>query len=91
MILLETNARARYVVLLTKRILQSIHHITPKLEKMTNYITAKNDRIRRRKAGFLTAVITLSLLAYAAYSFGAFDAYFAPDAAEMITTTVARV
>lgn len=58
---------------------------------MTNYITAKNDRIRRRKAGFLTAVITLSLLAYAAYSFGAFDAFFAPDSVDVIATTVASV
>jgi len=46
---------------------------------MTNHITAKNDRIRRRKAGFLTAVITLTLLAFAAYTFGAFDAFLAPE------------
>ncbi len=58
---------------------------------MTNHITAKNDRIRRRKAGFLTAVITLTLLAFAAYTFGAFDAFLAPEPAEVVATTVASV
>jgi len=57
---------------------------------MTNYITAKNDRRRRRTAGFVTAVITLSLLAFAAYTFGAFDAFLAPEPAEVINTAVAN-
>jgi hypothetical protein len=56
---------------------------------MTNYITAKNDRRRRRTAGFLTAVITLTLLACAAYTFGAFDALLTPEPAEVIATTIA--
>lgn len=56
---------------------------------MTNYITAKNDLIRRRKAGFLTAVITLTILAFAAYTFGAFDAFFTPQPAEVIANTIA--
>lgn len=46
---------------------------------MTNYITEKNDRIRRRKALFLTAFITLAMFAFAAYTFGAFDVFFAPE------------
>ena len=58
---------------------------------MTNYITAKNDRIRRRKALFLTAFITLTLLAFAAYSFGAFDAFLAPEPAEIVATAVAGI
>ncbi|WP_187270884.1 hypothetical protein [Neolewinella aurantiaca] len=58
---------------------------------MTNYITAKNDRRRRRTARLLTAAITLTLMALAAYSFGAFDALLAPEEAEVIATTVANV
>lgn len=58
---------------------------------MTNYITAKNDRRRRRTAGICTAVITLTLLAFAAYTFGAFDAFLAPEPSEVIITTVANV
>jgi|GEM_PF-2105622 len=38
-----------------------------------NYRTAKNDRRRRRKARFITALITTILLVAAAYTFGAFD------------------
>lgn len=41
---------------------------------MNFYQTARNDRRRRRKARMITALITLSLLTLAAYSFGAFDA-----------------
>jgi hypothetical protein len=41
---------------------------------MNYYQTARNDRRRRRNARLITALITLSLLALAAYSFGAFDA-----------------
>lgn len=46
---------------------------------MHNYQTAKNDRRRRQKARFITALITLTLLAAAAYSFGAFDQFLTPD------------
>ncbi|WP_020570547.1 hypothetical protein [Neolewinella persica] len=46
---------------------------------MYNYQTAKNDRRRRQKARFITALITLMLIAAAAYSFGAFDQLLAPD------------
>lgn len=51
---------------------------------MTNYITEKNDRIRRRKALFLTAFITLAMFAFAAYAFGAFDVFFAPEGGEVL-------
>ena len=56
---------------------------------MTNYITAKNDRRRRRTAGLLTAFITLMLLAFAAYTFGAFDAFLTPKPTEVIEPTIA--
>lgn len=68
----------------------AFYYPIPKLKTMTNYITEKNDRIRRRKAGVLTAVITLALLALAAYSFGAFDAFLAPEPAEVVAATVAN-
>lgn len=64
---------------------------TQKLETM-DYRTAKNDRRRRRKAGFITALITATLLAAAAYTFGAFDAYFDAAPVEQATDqTVAEV
>lgn len=47
---------------------------------MHSYQTEKNDRIRRQKARLITALITLALLAAAAWSFGAFDQFLAPDA-----------
>ena len=47
-----------------------------------DYRTAKNDRRRRQKAGFITALITIALLAAAAYTFGAFDQYLAPTPVE---------
>ena len=56
---------------------------------MHNYQTAKNDRRRRQKARFITALITLTLFAAAAYSFGAFDQFLAPDTVEpVIAATV---
>lgn len=58
---------------------------------MNYYQTEQNDRRRRRKAGFITALITLSLLAAAAYSFGAFDQLLAPDSLpQVVAGTVAR-
>lgn len=51
---------------------------------MQSYQTAKNDRRRRQKARFITALITLTLLAAAAYSFGAFDQLLAPDTVEPV-------
>lgn len=56
---------------------------------MNNYITAKNDRRRRRTAGFVTALVTLTLLAFAAYTSGAFDAFLSPEPVEVVATTVA--
>ncbi|MEO0734806.1 MAG: hypothetical protein AAFZ52_18360 [Bacteroidota bacterium] len=41
-------------------------------------LTQKNDRRRRRKARFLTALITLSLLAAAAYYSGLLDSFLEP-------------
>ena len=58
---------------------------------MHSYQTAKNDRRRRQKARLLTALITLSLLAAAAYSFGAFDQWLSPEMVEPIVAgTVAQ-
>jgi len=58
---------------------------------MHNYQTAKNDRRRRQKARFITALITLALIAAAAYSFGAFDQLLTPDAIEpVVAGTVAN-
>lgn len=54
---------------------------------MTYYQTARNDRRRRRNARVITALITLSLLALAAYSFGAFDAWLEPE----IPVTIAKL
>lgn len=47
-----------------------------------DYRTQKNDRRRRRKAGFITALITVALMAAAAYTFGAFDEYLDPAPVE---------
>lgn len=56
-----------------------------------DYRTAKNDRRRRQKAGFITALITMTLLAAAAYTFGAFDQYLEPAPVEQtVDQTVAK-
>lgn len=47
---------------------------------MYSYQTQKNDRRRRRKARALTALITIGLLAAAAYSTGILDQWLAPEA-----------
>ena len=57
---------------------------------MNHYLTAKNDRRRRRIARMVTAAITLSLLVLAAYSFGAFDSLLAPTV-DTLPTAVAKV
>ncbi|MEM9928264.1 MAG: hypothetical protein AAF840_00465 [Bacteroidota bacterium] len=51
---------------------------------MHSYQTEKNDRRRRRKARVLTALITLTLLAAAAYGMGAFDALLQPEVVEPV-------
>jgi hypothetical protein len=56
-----------------------------------DYRTAKNDRRRRQKAGFITALITITLLAAAAYTSGAFDQYLDPAPTEQpVDRTVAK-
>ena len=45
---------------------------------MNQYLTAKNDRRRRRQARMLTALITLTLIALTAYATGAFDFLLTP-------------
>jgi len=40
-----------------------------------NYMTAKNDRRRRRKARVITTLITLTIAAFTAYTLGAFDVF----------------
>ncbi len=58
---------------------------------MHSYQTEKNDRRRRRNARVLTALITLSLMAAAAYGFGAFDQFLGPDTtAPIVAGTVAH-
>lgn len=47
---------------------------------MYSYQTKKNDRRRRRKALAVTALITIGLLAAAAYAAGALDQWLAPEA-----------
>ncbi|MEM1358506.1 MAG: hypothetical protein AAGF89_09915 [Bacteroidota bacterium] len=47
---------------------------------MYSYQTLKNDRRRRRKAVAVTALVTIGLLAAAAYTAGAFDQWLAPEA-----------
>jgi len=59
-------------------------HSLKQPEAMHNYQTSKNDRRRRQKARFITALITLMLLAAAAYTFGAFDQLLAPDTIEPV-------
>jgi len=46
---------------------------------MYDSLTRKNDRRRRRKAIAFTALITIGLLAAAAYTAGAFDQWLAPE------------
>lgn len=53
------------------------------------YQTALNDRRRRRRARLLTALITLTLFAAAAYGLGAFDALLLPDAQPVVAGVAA--
>lgn len=50
-------------------------YITNVSPNIMNYLTAKNERRRRRKARLLTAFITITMLAALAYAVGAFDAW----------------
>ena len=57
-----------------------------------NYLTQKNERIARRKARVMTALIMLAITAGCAYFGGAFDAYFAdPDTVKTAVATATAV